>query len=348
MQTGVQEVAGWLTGAPEAIAAAVVPLLEVTGLTRRFGDRVALDQVSFAVGRGEIFGVLGPNGAGKSTTFQILACLLRPDAGTVAFQGRVLSLEDPALRVRMGVVFQKNSLDDQLSAEENLKLGARLYGLSRAHAASRAATLLDLIELKDRAHERVGGWSGGMRRRLELARALIHEPDVLLMDEPTQGLDEASFRKFWSHLKALRDSRGLTVLLTTHRPEEAEACDRLAVLDGGRRVALDTPAALAARVGGDVVTVEAQDPEAVASVLREKLSLDCKVWEGKVWEGKVTIESRGGHLLIPRIVECFGQGRLSAVHLRRPTLADVFLQLTGHSLGKDTDEAPVASRKRKQ
>jgi ABC-2 type transport system ATP-binding protein len=345
MQAGTQPVASeWLSPAQTTFGGAA-PLLEVSGLSRRFGERVALDQLSFAVGRGEIFGLLGPNGAGKSTTFQILACLLRADSGTVAFQGKVLSLEDPALRVRMGVVFQKSSLDDQLSATENLVLGARLYGLSAKHTAERVQHMLDLIELKDRAHERVAGWSGGMRRRLELARALIHQPSVLLMDEPTQGLDEASFRKFWAHLKALRQTQGLTVLLTTHRPEEAEACDRLAVLDQGRRVALDSPAALAARMGGDVVTVESERPDEVAQVLKQRLSL-----ESTIVDGKVRVEARQGHTLIPRIVECFESGRLVAVNLRKPTLADVFLKITGHSLGEDAPTPrlnAVRGRKRK-
>jgi ABC-2 type transport system ATP-binding protein len=167
---------------------------------------------------------------------------------------------------------------------------------------------------------------------------------VLLMDEPTQGLDEASFRKFWSHLKGLRETEGLTVLLTTHRPEEAEACDRLAVLDQGRRVALDSPASLAARMGGDVLTVEADKPEEVVAILKERLSL-----EATLVDGKVRVEARQGHTLIPRIVECFEPGRLVAVNLRKPTLADVFLKITGHSLGVDAPAQvePARGRKRK-
>jgi len=173
-----------------------------------------------------------------------------------------------------------------------------------------------------------------MRRRLELARALLHEPQVLLMDEPTQGLDEASFRKFWAHVRALRQSRSLTVLLTTHRPEEAELCDRLAVLDAGRLVALDSPRALAARIGGDVITIEAEDPEAVARVIRDQFGL-----APMLVEGRLQIERRDGHALIPRLVEAFPPGRLQSVSLRRPTLGDVFLKLTGHAL-KASEAAP--------
>ncbi len=203
-------------------AARTVPLLQLDGLTRSFKRRVVLDGLSLSVGAGQIVGLLGPNGAGKSTTFQLLAGLLAPDAGRVLLEGRPLSLSDPALRQRMGIIFQRGSLDDLLSARENLLLGARLYGLTGERARARVEAMLRLIGLTARGDERVSTWSGGMRRRLELARALVHQPSVLLMDEPTQGLDEASFRAFWAHLRALRDAEGLTVLLTTHRSDEAE------------------------------------------------------------------------------------------------------------------------------
>ncbi|MFZ5471242.1 MAG: ABC transporter ATP-binding protein [Myxococcota bacterium] len=311
-----------------AIATGGGALLRLENLSRRFGDRVALAGLSLEVQPNEVLGLLGPNGAGKSTTFALLAGLIRPDEGRIVFQGRPLSLHDPALRSCMGVVFQKNSLDAQLTAKENLFLGARLYALPAAKARARVDEMLAFIGLADRADERVAGWSGGMRRRLELARALVHRPSILLMDEPTQGLDEASFRAFWAHLQRLRQSQGLTVVLTTHRADEAEGCDRLAVLDGGKLVACETPASLAARMGGDVVTIEAASPEEVAASLSSQLSLSAQVVEGKV-----VVEAKGGHALIPRIVEAFAPGRLAAVGLRRPTLADVFLKLTGHSLG---------------
>ncbi len=302
-------------------------LLELRGLSRRFGERVALDGLTLAVRPGEILGLLGPNGAGKSTAFRILAGLLRPDSGEVRFRGRALTLHDPSLRRAMGVVFQKGSLDDQLTARENLLIGARLYGLSGDEARSRVARMLELIELGDRAHEKVKGWSGGMRRRLELARALVHRPAILLMDEPTQGLDEASFRRFWAHLQSLRAEAGLTVLLTTHRADEAAECDRLAVLDGGRLVACDTVASFVAMLGGDVVTIDAREPEEICAALKERLSLDAAVVDGQVH-----VEAARGHVLIPRVVEAFPPGRLDSVSIRRPNLTDVFLKLTGHSL----------------
>jgi ABC-2 type transport system ATP-binding protein len=319
------------------------PLLQLDGLTRRFKDRVALEGLSLGVRAGEIVGLLGPNGAGKSTTFQLLAGLLAPDGGRVLFDGRPLSLHDPSLRRRMGILFQRGSLDDLMSARENLLLGARLYGLSGARARERVETMLELIGLRERGDERVSTWSGGMRRRLEMARALVHQPRIVLMDEPTQGLDEASFRSFWAHLKGLRDAEGLTVLLTTHRPDEAELCDRLAVLDSGRLVACDTPAALAARVGGDILTLEAAEPEALVAELRERLGL-----EARVVEGRVQVEVEQGHALVPRLVEAFPAGRLASVSLRRPTLADVFLQMTGRALGADQPTAEPAPRRRRR
>ncbi|MFB1481001.1 ABC transporter ATP-binding protein [Corallococcus sp. RDP092CA] len=318
------------------------PLLRLEGLTRRFGGRTAVDGLSLSVQPGEILGLLGPNGAGKSTTFQLLAGLLAPDAGQVRFAGKALSLSDPALRRQMGIIFQKSSLDDLLTARENLLLGARLYGLTGADAKARVETMLSLIGLLDRGDEKVGTWSGGMRRRLELARALVHQPRVVLMDEPTQGLDEAAFRTFWTHLKRLRDAQGVTVLLTTHRADEAEGCDRLAVLDAGRLVACDTPGALASRMGGDILTLEGPEPEALAAQVTERLGL-----AAKVVEGRVQVEASQGHALVPRLVEAFPSGRFASVSLRRPTLADVFLQLTGKALGADAPSPTPAPRKRR-
>lgn len=327
---------------PLFVGAAAPALLDVDQLTRTFGERVALDRVSFRVAPGEVFGLLGPNGAGKSTIFQILAGLLLPHSGNVSFWGRPLAVEDPVFRARTGVVFQKGSLDDLLTARENLLLGARLYAMDFTDARERCETLLELIELRDRGDERVAGWSGGMRRRLEIARALIHRPSLLLLDEPTQGIDEASFRRIWAHLRSLRESEQLTLILTTHRPEEAEQCDRLALLDAGRLVTCETPAALAAKVGGDVVTIEADQPEEVASLLAASFGITAQLVDGRI-----QIERPDGHALIPRLVEAFPRGRLHSISLRKPTLADVFLKLTGRALGADrpTERAPAKRRR---
>lgn len=315
------------------------PLLVVEGLRRSYGDRVALDGLSFSVGRGEIFGLLGPNGAGKTTTFHILAGLLAPEAGRILLSGRETGPQDPAYRARLGVVFQHPSLDLKLTARENLQLGAGLYALPRRVARERIEELLQLVDLRDRADELVEHYSGGMRRRLELARVLLHEPQILVLDEPSRGLDQPSLRRFWEQILELRARRGLTVLLTTHQPEEAEYCDRLGVLDGGRLVACDTPAALRKRVGNEMILVEGERPEELAEVIAERFDLRAPAVQ--IVDGRVVVETPRAHELVPRLVEAFPSGRLRSVSLRAPTLADVFVRLTGHGLPEAGDEGAV-------
>jgi ABC-2 type transport system ATP-binding protein len=311
-----------------------VPFLRIDGLRRHFGARAAVDGLSLSVGRGEIFGLLGPNGAGKSTTFHLLTGLLAPDrdgGGRIFVDGREVRPTDPAFRERIGVVFQHPSLDGKLTGRENLRLGAALYGLHGAAAEREIARLVGLLEMQGRLDEPVERYSGGMRRRLELARVLLHGPELLIMDEPGAGLDQASLRIFWGRLGELRRERRMTVLVTTHQPEEAEHCDRLAIVDAGRLVACETPDALRARVGGDVVVLEADAPDALADEVRAAFAL-----EARVVEGRVVIERERGHELIPRLVERFPGGRLRSVSLRRPTLADVFVKLTGRGLVEPT------------
>ncbi|HQR30402.1 MAG TPA: ABC transporter ATP-binding protein [Anaeromyxobacteraceae bacterium] len=304
--------------------------LAAEGLRFSYGDRVALDGVSFAVRPGEVFGFLGPNGAGKSTLFSILAGLLAPSAGRLLLDGRPLDGSSRALRARMGVVFQEPSLDAKLTAEENLRLGAALFRVPRAEARSRARALLEAAGLSDRARDAAGKLSGGMRRRLEIARALVHRPDVLLLDEPTTGLDALAFRRTWESLRSLRGASGATVVLTTHRPDEAAACDRLAVLSRGRIVAVETPASLLSRVAGDVVVVEADEPAALAGEIAARLGLPARA-SGET----VLIERERGHELVPRLVEAFPAGRFRSVSVRRPSLADAFLHATGEDLGPE-------------
>jgi ABC-2 type transport system ATP-binding protein len=286
---------------------------------------VALAGLTLEVARGEIFGLLGPNGAGKSTAFQILTGLLSADAGRLTLAGEEVSPLDARFRARLGVVFQQPSLDGKLTGRENLELGAALYGVPRAAARARIARSLELFELSDRAGEAVERYSGGMRRRLELARVLLHDPEILIMDEPSQGLDQASLRRFWERLQAIRAERKLTVLVTTHQPEEAEQCDRLAVLDAGRIIAQGTPEELKRRVGGDVIAIEAARPEEVAAGVREAFGLPAVVAGGRV-----VIEVQRAHEVIPRIVERFPG--LASVGMRPPSLADVFVKLTGRAL----------------
>lgn len=312
---------------------ASAPRLAIEGLRVRRGERWVLTDVSFEVSPSEVFGILGPNGAGKTTVFHVLTGLLAPEAGRIRLDGAEIQPGDRAFRSRIGVVFQAPALDPRLTARENLTLAARLYDVPRETARERIRDLLQRAELEARADEPIERFSGGMRRRVELARALVHDPPILILDEPTTGLDEGAFRRTWDHLLSLRRERGLTLLLTTHRPEEAERCDRLAILDRGRIVACDTPDRLRARVSGDLLLIEAADPHEVAAVVSERFQVDARVLDGKV-----VLERPRGHELVPRVVESFPEGSLRSVSMRRPGLGEAFLELTGHELAEPEPE----------
>jgi ABC-2 type transport system ATP-binding protein len=312
-------------------------LLEVVNLRHAFGRLPVLEGLGFRLVRGEIFGLLGPNGCGKSTALRVLTGLLVPDAGELWLLGKPVAPGGRALRNQMGVVFQTSSLDQRLSARQNLELSAALQRLPSALAKQRVADALEFAQLQQRADDPVTQFSGGMKRRLELARALLHEPQLLLLDEPTSGLDEPSFRRTWERILALRERMQLSVLLTTHRAEEAALCDRVAILDRGRAMALDTPEALIAQVAGDVLTLELRDPREHAAAIhsvKQRFALDAREVAGKL-----VIECERGHELIPRLVEALAPGSVRSLSMHRPTLADVFVKLTGRSLGADTEAA---------
>jgi len=313
--------------ASAAPAGLAPPRLRAEGLSRRFGTRSALDGVSFEVAPGELFGLLGPNGAGKTTAFRLLAGLLPAHAGTLALDGRPVSTADTAYRAHLGVVFQEASLDLKLTARENLRLGAALYGVPRALATRRIDEALALMALGDRADEPASTYSGGMRRRIEIARVLLHEPTLLLLDEPGRGVDPEALRRIWDEITALAASRATAVIVTTHQPEEAERCHRIAILDGGRVAATGTPDELRAHVAGDVVRVSGAQPEELRATITARLAL-----AGRVVDGDVVVEAPRGHELVPRIAELFPPGRIAAIATSRPTLADVFAKLTGKGL----------------
>jgi ABC-2 type transport system ATP-binding protein len=301
--------------------------LSLEGIAFRYGAREVLRGVSLEVAPGEIFGLLGPNGAGKSTLFAILAGLLPAGAGRFLLDGRPIAAGARELRARTGVVFQEPSLDGKLGPAENLRLAAALHRVPPAEARARIARLLEAAGLADRGREPVDRLSGGLRRRLELARALVHRPAILLMDEPTTGLDAAAFRATWDGLDALRREEDVTVIVTTHRPDEAERCDRLAVLAHGRIVACERPEVLRARVPGDVVVIDAEDREPLAAEITARLGVPAAARADGVH-----VERERGHELVPRLVEAFPAGRFRAVQLRRPSLADAYLALTGERL----------------
>jgi ABC-2 type transport system ATP-binding protein len=299
-------------------------MIETEGLVRAYGDRRALDGVTFDVRAGEIFGLLGPNGGGKTTLFRILSTLLRPTAGRARVLGHDAVTEAAAVRRGIGVVFQSPSLDRKLTAFENLYYQAQIHGFSFAETRVRAREMLARVGLADRAGEVVEKLSGGMRRRVEIAKGMLHRPKLLLLDEPSTGLDPGGRRDLWTYLAGIRDADGVTSLVTTHLMEEAERCDRVLILDRGRVVALGAPAELVAQVGGDVLTLDARAPEALAAEIGARLGL-----AASVLEGRVRIEQAAGHELIPRLVQAF-PGRIDAVRLGRPTLEDVFVTRTGH------------------
>lgn len=288
-----------------------------------YGDRRALDALSFTIAEREIFGLLGPNGGGKTTLFKLLATLVPLQSGEVRILGADLRRDTLALRRRLGVVFQHPSVDGKLTVAENLAHHGRLYGLSGSHLRARSAAMLERVGLATRMADLVETLSGGLRRRVELAKALLHQPELLILDEPSTGLDPAARREFLNYVADLRERDGITVLLTTHHMEEAERCDRIGVLDQGRLVGLAPPGELKSRVGGDVVVIHAIDAER----LREKLEQRMRVKAALV-DGTLRVERPRGHEFVRDVVEAFG-AEIESVTFGKPTLEDVFVHLTG-------------------
>ena len=301
-------------------------LVETENLRRVFGTRVALDQVSFAVEEGEIFGLLGPNGGGKTTLFRILSTLLPPTSGVAQVGGINVQSQPASVRQLLGVVFQSPSLDPQLTVAENLRYSGNLYGLRGLALEERLGEMAVALRLADRLDDRVKMLSGGLQRRVEIAKSLLPRPRVLLLDEPSTGLDPAARIDLWSILEQLREVFGITVVLTTHLMDEAERCHRVAILHQGKLLACDTPDALRATIGGDVLTLVGKHPDMLAQGLQAKFG-----WGVTVEGGTVRIEIPEAHQQVARIVEAF-PGEVQSVTAGRPTLEDVFLRRTGERL----------------
>ena len=304
-------------------------LLVVEALTHRYGERIALNKVGFEVPKGEIFGLLGPNGGGKTTLFRILSTLIAPREGSVRMFGIDVRRDQGEIRRRIGVVFQSPSLDRKLTVLENLRHQGHLYNLRGPELQSRIDELLLRFGMADRKGDLVETLSGGQRRRVELAKGLLHQPQVLLLDEPSTGLDPRVRRELSDYLERLRDEDEMTILLTTHLMEEADRCDRIAILDQGRLVALSTPRQLKERIGGDVISVETGQPQPLAEQISKRFSI-----EAQVLDGSVRIERTDGHKFITDLVEAF-PGQIDAVSIHKPTLEDVFIHLTGHRFEGD-------------
>jgi ABC-2 type transport system ATP-binding protein len=301
-------------------------VIRVENLIHKYGGRTALNGVSFTVSQGEIFGLLGPNGGGKSTLFRILSTMMTPSGGRAAVAGFDVVLDAATVRRRVGVVFQSQSLDRALTVEENLRAQGHLHGLAGADLRGRMERAMELLGLADRRRDLVETLSGGLRRRVEIAKALLHQPRVLLMDEASTGLDPAARRDLSRHVEALRETEGVTILLTTHILEEAARCDRLALLHQGNMVAEGTPAELTARIGGDVVVLEAADTRSLAEGIERRFGV-----RPTVADGHVRIEIPNGHRFITDVVEAF-PGAIDSVGLHKPTLEDVFVRETGASI----------------
>jgi ABC-2 type transport system ATP-binding protein len=301
----------------------------VEHLHHRYGARIALADVTLDVWRGEILGFLGPNGSGKTTLFKILSTLISTTSGSVRVLEHDLRREAQHVRRHLGVVFQHPSLDPKLTVVENLWAHGLLYGLHGPALTARADALLARLGLADRTRDRVETLSGGLQRRVELAKALVHQPDLLLLDEPSTGLDPRTRRDFTEYLQQLRDREGVTVILTTHILEEAERCDRVGIMDRRNLVALESPEELKSKVGGDVVVIHSRTPEALQLKIRERFGC-----EPALVDGTIRVERRRGHDFVREVVEAF-PGDVQSITFGQPTLEDVFVHLTGRHLEID-------------
>jgi ABC-2 type transport system ATP-binding protein len=315
------------------------PAIRVNDLRKSFGDLEAVSGVSFDVAAGEVFGFLGPNGAGKTTTINMLCTLTRPSGGSALVAGHDVVAERDSVRRHIGLVFQDPTLDGYLTAEQNLRMHAELYGVDGKLIAGRLRQVLEMVGLWERRDATVLTFSGGMRRRLEIARGFLHSPRVLFLDEPTIGLDPQTRSSIWKYIRALQRAEQITIFMTTHYMDEAEFCDRIAIMDQGVIVVLDTPDALKAQVGADRVTIHTDDDDAAVAALAERLDI-----EAQLAEGAITFYVASGEQFVPRLFAELGVP-IRSVSVSRPTLDDVFMSHTGSTI-RDAEESTSADRNR--
>jgi ABC-2 type transport system ATP-binding protein len=308
------------------------------GLVKRYGDLEAVRGIDFEVAAGEIFGFLGPNGAGKSTTINMLCTLVRPSGGSATVAGHDVVSERDDVRRNIGLVFQDTTLDGYLTAEQNLRLHAELYGVPRELVGERMRQVTEMVGLWDRRGSLVNTFSGGMKRRLEIARGLLHSPRVLFLDEPTVGLDPQTRSSIWRYIRELKAREDITIFLTTHYMDEAEYCDRIAIMDHGRIIVLDTPAALKAEVGKDRVQIHTDDDQAAIAALGERFEI-----EATVADGAVTFGVPDGEQFVPRLFAELGVP-IRAVSVARPSLDDVFMSHTGTTI-RDAESGQTDTRR---
>jgi len=314
------------------------PAVQVTSLVKRYGELEAVRGISFEVQPGETFGFLGPNGAGKSTTIKILCTLASPTSGSARVAGHDVVRQRDMVRRNIGLVFQDPTLDSYLTGEQNLRFHADLYGVPRSQLDARMKLVLDMVNLWDRRKSEVATYSGGMKRRLEIARGLLHAPRVLFLDEPTVGLDPQTRTSIWAYINDLKQREDITIFLTTHYMDEAENCDRIAIIDNGQIVAVDTPENLKASIGRDRVQIAVADDAGAIRELRDRFGLDAAVHEGLV-----TFSVASGEQFVPRLFAELTVG-IRSVSVARPSLDDVFMSYTGRTI-RDT-EATASDRNR--
>jgi ABC-2 type transport system ATP-binding protein len=315
------------------------PAIEVDDLVKSYGEVDAVRGVSFTVQPGEVFGFLGPNGAGKSTTINMLCTLAAPTSGSARVNGFDVVTQRDQVRRHLGLVFQDPTLDAHLTAEQNLRLHAELYDIDRGVIPARMDQMLQMVDLADRRDKPVMTFSGGMKRRLEIARGLMHSPRVLFLDEPTIGLDPQTRSSIWRYIRALQEAEGTTILMTTHYMDEAELCDRIAIMDRGEIVVLDTPEALKGAVAADRVVLGTADDDAALAALRDRFGV-----EASVAEGAVTFHVENGEAFVPRLFAELGVA-ITSVAVSRPTLDDVFMRYTGSTI-RDAETGGVADQNR--
>jgi ABC-2 type transport system ATP-binding protein len=315
------------------------PAIVVRALAKDFGAVKAVRGVEFEVDTGEVFGFLGPNGAGKTTTINMLCTLVKPTRGSATVAGHDVVSERDDVRRNIGLVFQDPTLDSYMTAEQNLRLHAELYGLQRDLVKPRMQQVLEMVGLWERKDSPVGTFSGGMRRRLEIARGMMHSPRVLFLDEPTIGLDPQTRRSIWAYIAELKEREEITIFMTTHYMDEAEWCDRIAIMDHGQIVALDPPAKLKAEVGTDRVTIHTEDDATAIAALRERFAI-----EARISEGAVTFGVAEGEQFVPRLFAELGVP-IQGVSVHRPTLDDVFMSYTGTTI-RDAEEDASKNRNR--
>ena len=309
----------------------VAAAITVNDLVKTYGEVEAVRGVNFEVATGEVFGFLGPNGAGKTTTINMLCTLAKPSSGSATVAGHDVVRERDDVRRNIGLVFQDPTLDGYLTAQQNLKLHAELYGVQSSLVAQRMQEVMEMVGLWERKDSPVATFSGGMRRRLEIARGLMHSPRVLFLDEPTIGLDPQTRRSIWTYIGELKEREEITIFMTTHYMDEAEWCDRIAIMDHGQIVALDAPETLKAQIGRDRVTIHTDDDQATIAALREKFEI-----EAVIAEGAVTFGVPGGEQFVPRLFAELGVP-IRGVSVSRPTLDDVFMSYTGSTI-RDAEE----------